>query len=504
MSIEQQFNIVIVGGGTAGWMTAAALARCAPPTYRITLIESEEIGTVGVGEATIPAIRVFNTALEIDEAEFLRETQGSFKLGISFDGWLEPGQSYMHAFGEIGRQLGLVPFRDHWARARDLGFAEPLAHYSVNELAARTMRMPCEPAPPGAAEVPYAYHFDAGRYAAFLRRYAEARGVIRIEGRIGTVERAENGDIAAVQILDGPRQAGDFFVDCSGFRGLLIEQALETGYDDWTHWLPCDRALAVPCAAGGEFSPFTRSIARSAGWQWRIPLQHRIGNGLVFCSSFMGEDEASAVLLANLDGETLAEPRLLPFVTGKRRKLWNRNCLAVGLASGFMEPLESTSIHLIQSTIARFLRMLPRGPVAPALIDEFNRQADFEFASIRDFLILHYKANRRFGEPFWDHCRNMAIPDTLAARIDQFRAGAFIHHHHEELFTEVAWFQVLVGQGIIPESWNATADVMPEAKLREFMGLVAGRSIEQVRSFEKHIDVLAAVCAEPEPQGAEA
>ncbi len=504
MSIEQQFNIVIVGGGTAGWMAAAALARCAPPSYRITLIESEEIGTVGVGEATIPAIRVFNAALEIDEAEFMRETSGSFKLGISFDGWLEPGQSYMHAFGEIGRQLGLVPFRDHWARARSLGFAKPLAHYSINELAARTMRMPTGPTSPGAAETPYAYHFDAGLYAAFLRRYAEARGVVRVEGRVEQVERTESGDIAAVQSVEGQRLAGDFFIDCSGFRGLLIEQALETGYEDWTHWLPCDRAIAVPCAASGEFSPFTRSIARSAGWQWRIPLQHRIGNGLVYSSAFMEEAEATRQLLANLDGEALAEPRPLRFTTGKRRKLWNRNCLAVGLASGFMEPLESTSIHLIQSTIARFLRMLPRGPVAPALIDEFNRQADFEFASIRDFLILHYKANGRIGEPFWDHCRAMAIPDTLAARIEQFRAGAFIHHHHEELFTEVGWFQVLVGQGIVPESWNATADAMPVAKLREFMEAIEGSSIEQVRPLGRHIDVLAALCAEPETEGARA
>jgi tryptophan halogenase len=504
MSIEQHFDIVIIGGGTAGWMSAAALARCAPPSYRIKLIESDEIGTIGVGEATIPAIRVFNAALDIDEAEFLRETSGSFKLGISFDGWLEPGHSYMHAFGEIGRQLGLVPFRDHWARARSFGFAEPLAHYSVNELAARTMRMPSGPTPAGGAETPYAYHFDAGRYAAFLRRYAEARGVVRIEGRVEQVERAESGDIAAVQTAEGQRLAGDFFIDCSGFRGLLIEQALETGYEDWTHWLPCDRAIAVPCAASGEFSPFTRSIARSAGWQWRIPLQHRIGNGLVYCSSFMDEVEATGLLLANLDGAALADPRPLRFVTGKRRKLWNRNCLAVGLASGFMEPLESTSIHMIQSTIARFLRMLPRGPVAPALIDEFNRQADFEFASIRDFLILHYKANRRVGEPFWDHCREMPIPDTLANRIEQFRSGAFIHHHHEELFTEVAWFQVMAGQGIIPESWNAAADSMPETKLREFMELIAGHSIEQVRSFEKHIDVLAALCSEPNTQGAAA
>ena len=259
--------------------------------------------------------------------------------------------------------------------------------------------------------------------------------------------------------------------------------------------------MAVPCEAGGDFTPFTRSIARTAGWQWRIPLQHRIGNGMVYCSQFMGEDEAAALLLANLDGKPLADPKPLRFVTGKRRKLWHRNCLAVGLASGFMEPLESTSIHLIQSTIARFLRMLPRGPVAPALVDEFNRQADFEFASIRDFLILHYKVNGRVSEPFWDHCRAMAIPDSLAARIEQFRSSAFIHHHHEELFTEVGWFQVLVGQGVLPESWNAAADAMPEDKLREFMALLEGSAIEQARPAAQHIDVVAQLCAVPAKTG---
>ena len=499
---QQPYSIVIVGGGTAGWMTAAALARCAPPAYRITLVESEEIGTVGVGEATIPAIRVFNAALGIDEGDFLSATSGSFKLGISFDGWLAPGHSYMHAFGEIGRPFGLVPFRDHWARARAAGFAKPLAHYSVNELAARTGRMPHGPQGDGQVEVPYAYHFDAGRYAAFLRRFAEGLGVTRIEGRIAQVERhGETGDLAAVTTEAGAHLAGDFFIDCSGFQGLLIEQELQTGYDDWSHWLPCDRAMAVPGEAGGDFTPFTRSIARPAGWQWRIPLQHRIGNGMVYCSQFMGEDEAAATLLANLDGKPLADPKPLRFVTGKRRKLWHRNCLAVGLASGFMEPLESTSIHLIQSTIARFLRMLPRGPVSPALVDEFNRQADFEFASIRDFLILHYKANGRVGEPFWDNCRAMAIPDTLAARIEQFRSSSFIHHHHEELFTEVGWFQVLVGQGILPESWNAAADAMPEDKLREFMALLEGSAIEQARPAAQHIDVVARLCAAAQTTG---
>ncbi|MEZ5681814.1 MAG: tryptophan halogenase family protein [Erythrobacter sp.] len=497
MSAGSDFDIVIVGGGTAGWMSAAALARFAPRAHRIALVESEAIGTVGVGEATIPAIRVFNDALGIDEAEFLQATSGSLKLGIAFEGWREPGHDYMHAFGPIGRPIGLVHFKDHWARANALGFARPLAHYSVNEVAGRTMRVPGKRPSATQSEVPFAYHFDAGLYAGFLREYAEAREVSRHEGTVSAVERdAESGDIAAIVLADGRKIAGDFFIDCTGFRGLLIEQELSAGYEDWTHWLPCDRAIAVPCSPGGGLLPYTRSIARKAGWQWRIPLQHRIGNGIVYCSEFMDDDEAAQVLLANLDGAPQADPRPLCFATGKRRKLWERNCLAVGLSSGFMEPLESTSIHLIQSTITRFLTMLPRGPVDASVRDEFNRMADFEFARIRDFLILHYKANGRTGEPFWDRCRDMDIPETLASKIDQFRSSGVFRQVHEELFTEDAWLQVMVGQGIFPQSWNAMADDLDEAKLREFLGVIEQSTLDQVRTMPMHIDVLAAVAGQ--------
>ena len=481
-------RIVIVGGGTAGWMAAAALARFATGK-QITLVESDTIGTVGVGEATIPQIHLFNGALGLDEAEFVRETRGSFKLGIEFDGWLREGESYMHAFGPIGRGIGMLPFQHYWARAHKAGFAKPLQRYSLNELAARTMRMQRGRRTPQSPEMPYAYHFDAGLYAAFLRRHAEAGGVTRTEGIVREVERdGESGDIAAVVLECGTRVAGDFFIDCTGFRALLIEGALESGFTDWTEWLRCDRALAVPCAGGGDFTPYTRSIARKAGWQWRIPLQHRIGNGHVYSSAHISDDEAAAVLLANLDGEPLADPRPIRFTTGMRRKHWHRNCLAIGLAAGFMEPLESTSIHLIQSSISRFLAMLPAGRPDPAMIDEFNRQAEFEWTRIRDFLILHYCANDRAGEPFWDGVRTMDLPETLARKIAQWKAGCFIHREHEELFTEVGWFQVLVGQGVLPEAYNPMADAVPQADLAMLFDQVERDCVAEARAMPRHID----------------
>ncbi|WP_280638284.1 tryptophan halogenase family protein [Qipengyuania aquimaris] len=487
MSEQDPFKIVIAGGGTAGWMAASLLARFSPAHFEIELVESETIGTVGVGEATIPQIRHFNQALGIDEAEFLRETKGSFKLGIAFDGWKGDGHSYMHAFGQVGRGAGLLPFHQHWLRARKLGHARPLAHYSLNEIAARALRMPA----PGGPELPYAYHFDAGLYAAFLRRFAEARGVTRTEGLIENVERnGETGDIAALT-LDGDRRIeGDLFIDCTGFRGLLIEGAMEAGFDDWSHLLPCDRAVAVPCSGGGDFTPYTRSIAREAGWQWRIPLQHRIGNGYVFSSAHISEDKAAETLLANLDGEADGTPRVLKFTTGKRRRQWVGNCVALGLAAGFMEPLESTSIHLVQSALARVLQLLPSGRPDPALVDHFNAQADFEWTRIRDFLVLHYWANGREGQPFWDAMRALDLPDPLSAKIAQWRAGGHIHREHEELFTEVAWFQVLAGQGVEADSYNPLADAVPE---NELVGLLASTEEQMVRAanaMPQHVEVL--------------
>ncbi len=484
-------TLCIAGGGTAGWMSAAALARFAPPGTRIELVESEAIGTVGVGEATIPQIHLFNAALGLDEAEFLRDTKASFKLGIEFDGWLAEGHSYMHAFGTIGRSAGLLPFQHHWLRARALGFAKPLQRYSLNELAARTLRMQRGRPSADAVEMPYAYHFDAALYAAYLRRYAESRGVVRHEGRIEQVERhGETGDIAALR-LDGDRRIeGDFFLDCTGFRALLIEGALEAGFEDWSRYLPCDRALAVPCEGGGDFTPYTRASARKAGWQWRIPLQHRIGNGLVYQGAHLSDDEAASILLANLDGTPQGNPRPIRFTTGMRRNQWTRNCLAIGLAAGFMEPLESTSIHLVQSALSRFLAVLPQGRPEPAIVSWFNAQARFEWERIRDFLVLHYWANQRHGEPFWDAMRAMELPATLAAKLEQWRASGFIHREHEELFTEQGWFQVLAGQGIEAAGYNPMADAMPEAQLRALLEEIEVALVEQVRPMPRHLEFL--------------
>lgn len=502
MSAEQPFRIVIVGGGTAGWMSAAALARFAPPGYSITLVESDAIGTVGVGEATIPGIRFFNDALEIDEAEFLRATKGSFKLGIEFADWKAEGHSYMHAFGTVGRQLGVLPFRHFWARGRALGLAKDLAYYSANEVAARSGRMATGVSGPGIPDLPYAYHFDAGLYAQFLRCYSEGRGVVRIEGKIAGATRAESGDIASV-VLEGDRAVpGDFFIDCSGFRGLLIEQELGTGYEDWSHWLPCNRAVAVPCAPSGNFTPYTRSTARKAGWQWRIPLQHRIGNGHVFCTDYISEDEATATLLDNLDGEPLAEPRTIPFVTGRRKALWNRNVLAIGLSSGFLEPLESTSIHLIQSAITRLLTVFPGHHIDPKVVAGFNARAGEEFEGIRDFLVLHYWANQRHGEPFWDRMRKLELSETLRQRIAEFEGANQIQPRLDELFTEVAWLQVMVGQGLTPKSWNPIANRYPEADLSGFLGSIEKAVIETVRPMPLHMDFLAALCGDSDAEKA--
>ncbi len=490
-------TIVIVGGGSAGWMTAAALSRFLARGWSIRLVESEEIGTVGVGEATIPQIRHFNAALGIHEDAFIRATQATFKLGIEFSDWLRPGESYIHAFGQVGRDLGLTPFHHYWLRAVANGANEGLEAYSLSASAAQANRFirgnPTPNAPLG--PMTYAYHFDAGLYAAFLRKQAEAQGVVRTEGKIASVRRnSESGDIAAVKLEDGSEIKGDLFVDCSGFRGLLIEEALQTGYEDWTRWLPCDRAVAVPCESVSPLTPYTRSSAQKAGWQWRIPLQHRIGNGHVYCSAHISDDEATANLLANLDGAPLSDPRPIKFTTGMRRKFWNHNVVAFGLASGFIEPLESTSIHLIQSGIERLLKFLPNGPVAAADTDAYNRQAVFEYERIRDFIILHYHANQR-DEPFWKECRHMAIPDTLTEKLEVFRANGRIFRVSEELFTELGWLQVMVGQGIMPARYNPLAEQLTETELNGFLGATRQIVDASVAAMPSHSDFITRNCA---------
>ncbi|HEX8669916.1 MAG TPA: tryptophan halogenase family protein [Allosphingosinicella sp.] len=496
-------RVVIVGGGTAGWMAAAAFARFAPGAADVRLIESDEIGTVGVGEATIPQIQLFNSGLAIDEDDFLRATGGTFKLGIEFVDWMGAGHRYMHAFGTIGRPLGLLPFHHYWLRHRAEGGETGLWDYSAGAIAATANRFARPADAPGRlpSGVAYAFHFDASLYSAYLRRYAEQRGIVRTEGRIVDVRlRGDDGFVEAVVLAGGEAVEGDLFVDCSGFRGVLIEQALATGYEDWSHWLPCDRALAVPCEAGGEPTPYTRSTAREAGWQWRIPLQHRTGNGYVYSSAFASEDEAARTLLAGLDRPALGDPRPLRFTSGKRRQAWNRNCVALGLAAGFMEPLESTSIHLVQSGIARLLQLLPAGEIAPAEVAEFNRQTDFEWESIRDFLILHYHANGRDDE-LWRACREMAIPDSLAHKIELFRAGGRLFRVEEELFTDVGWLQVMIGQGIVPQAYNPLADQLAPGQLDEFLSLARRHAAHVAGQMPPHAEFIARRCAAPRQDG---
>ena len=492
-------KIVIVGGGTSGWMSAAALIKVLKNQYcEIQLIESEEIGTVGVGEATIPQIQVFNKLLDLDEDEFVRKTQGTFKLGIQFVNWKQIGHKYFHAFGDVGKDMDAIQFYHYWFKMFKKGKALDLGEYTISGVASdrgKFMR-PFDAGNSPLSNIAYAFHFDAGLYARFLREYSEARGVIRTEGKVVSTQlNPDNGFIESVTLENGEKIGADFFIDCSGFRGLLIEQALHTGYEDWSHWLPCDRAWAVPCESVANLTPYTRSTAHTAGWQWRIPLQHRIGNGHVFSSKFMSEENAREILLNNLDGKALAEPRMLKFVTGKRRKFWNKNCLAIGLASGFMEPLESTSIHLVQSAIGRLMTFFPNKNFAQEDIDEFNNQAHFEFDRIRDFLILHYKVTDRNDSEFWRYCRNMEIPDSLTQKIEQFKRNGRIFRTNNEMFSDLSWLEVMHGQGLQPEGYHALVDVMAEEEIlgkMEGVKRVIDKSVDYMPSHEQ---VIAENCA---------
>ncbi len=493
-------QIVIVGGGTAGWMAAAALSRLSGNgTTRLTLVESEEIGTVGVGEATIPPIRTFNSLLGLDENEFVARTQATFKLGIEFDGWARPGHRYLHPFGNFGFDMEAVKFHQFWLKLRSQGLASDLDDYNLCATMARRGRF-ARPSPDPSSvlsRVNYAFHFDASLYAAYLRRYAEARGVTRVEGEVAHVPlRGENGFIDAVILTDGRRIDGDLFIDCSGFRGLLIEGALATGYEDWTHWLPCDRALAVPSANAGPPRPYTRAIAREAGWQWRIPLQHRTGNGLVYCSQDLDDAPAADILLSNLEGPALADPRPLRFTTGRRRQAWNRNCVALGLASGFLEPLESTSIHLIQAGIAKLLALFPDRGFNPANIDAYNRLTSMQMEQVRDFIILHYVANER-PEPFWRRVAAMDIPDSLRLKIDLFRSNGRLFRFEDELFSENSWIAVLLGQGIMPAHWDPLVDTIDPALVRHNLDRLRTVFARAADAMPSHGDFIARTCPAP-------
>jgi len=466
-------KVVIVGGGTAGWMTAAALSKVLQGRFELALVESDDIGTVGVGEATIPMIRLFNQILEINEDEFVRATKASFKLGIEFVNWSEPGSRYIHGFGHFGRKLWTTDFHQVWLKMWLAGKAPDLEAYSINRMACHAdkfMRPATDMPNSPLSEIVYAFHFDAGLYAQFLRGYAEARGVRRTEGRIKTVDlKADTGAVESVTLENGAVLRGDLFIDCSGFRSMLLGQTLGVAYEDWSEWLPMNRAVAVPCETGGRFTPYTRATAHGAGWQWRIPLQHRTGNGHVFCSDFMSTDEATQILLDNLDGDRLAEPRVLQFQTGKRARCWDKNVIAVGLSSGFLEPLESTSIHLIQTAIDKIIDFFPHDGFASREIEEFNRQMDFEFLSVRDFIILHYKLTQREDTPFWMSRRQMAVPQTLTDKMSLYESSGRIFRHHTELFTPVGWLQVMHGQGLRPRGYHPLVDIYPEDELQRFL-----------------------------------
>lgn len=489
MDRQKVRKVVIAGGGTAGWMAAAALAKLLGKTIEITLVESDEIGTVGVGEATIPTLLTFHQLLQIKEQEFLAAVNGTFKLGIAFENWRDVNEDYIHSFGWTGRDCWAAGFQHFWLKGMRLGISEEFGQYCSEWAAAKANKFAVLPN----QGLNYAYHIDASLYAGFLRGIAEQHGARRIEGKIGEVGVAEgSGFIDHLLLTDGQKIEGDLFLDCTGFRGLLIEQTLHSGYEDWSHWLPSNSAVAVQTASVGDPIPYTRSIARQAGWQWRIPLQSRVGNGMVFCSRYISDDEATSQLLSNVQGERLTEPRVLKFQTGQRRRPWVKNCVAVGLASGFLEPLESTSIHLIQRSIIRLMQMFPYDGIREPDIHEFNQQMRFEVDNIRDFIVLHYHVTKRRDSKFWRYCSSMEIPESLQHRIDLFRETGRVFKVPTELFGENSWIQVMLGQGLMPEQYHPIVNMMSDAELKDFLVNIrasVGRLVDQLpthTAFIKH------------------
>ena len=487
-----KMKVVIAGGGTAGWMSAAALSHQMGDILDITLVESIEIGTIGVGEATIPPMRTFHRLIGINEQEFMRATNATFKLGIQFENWKKIGEHYFHSFGVTGKQTVVADFIHFWLRGRKLGIADEFGHYCLEFKAALQERFAINEQ----ARLNYAFHLDAGRYASFLRARAEARGVNRVEGKIASVQQnPDTGFITSLTMESGQQISGDLFIDCTGMRGLLIEQTLQTGYEEWSHWLPCDSAIAVQTEAVRATLPYTRSIAHHAGWRWQIPLQHRVGNGLVFSSKHMSQDEATAMLLSSVDGKVLTEPKPIRFNTGKRKKSWNKNCVAIGLASGFLEPLESTSIHMIMTAVTRLLQLFPHGKIDSSIVDEFNLQSESEINRIRDFIILHYKATERDDSPFWRYCKDMEIPAELKHRMELFKQVGKSFQVEGELFRLDSWTQVMLGQGIIPESYHPMIDLMPERDLNFFLKNIAADVDKNLASLLAHDEFIKKYCA---------
>lgn len=480
-------RVVILGGGTAGWMAAACLSKIYGGNLSVTLVESAEIGIVGVGEATIPMINLFNSILGIDEADLVRETEATFKLGIEFVDWTRIGHSYLHPFGAYGVNMEGISFYHYWLRLARHEGAKDYGQFNLETLAIRQGR--CGPT---ATDLPQlklnkAFHFDARLYAAFLRRYSEARGVVRIEGRVRDVHlNPDTGDVASLLLEDGQAVEGGLFIDCSGFAGLLIGKTLGVPWQDWSQWLPCNRAIAVPSENVGPPAAYTRSTAREAGWQWRIPLQHRTGNGYVFCESFLSEDEASETVLSRLEGKALADPRILKFTTGHRARMWEKNVVSLGLASGFLEPLESTSIYLVQSALARLMALFPAHEVNPHVRSKFNSDMNAEYECIRDFLIAHYKLTERDDTPFWTMCRTMEIPDSLKMKLDVFGNEGLLLETAFDIFKDTSWFSVLMGQGVYPKSYHPLADALPQKEFLDRMTQLRKMVMQRASALPSH------------------
>jgi tryptophan halogenase len=498
--VDRIRSIAIAGGGTAGWMAAAILSKFLKDTdCRIRLIESAEIGTIGVGEATIPPIIDVIRLLGIDENDLIRKTQASFKLGIEFKHWTRPGHSYIHPFGPTGLPQAGVDFAAYWLKHRERGRASPLEDYSLQAIAARQgkfMRPVDIPKSP-VATITYALHLDATLLAAYLRTYAEALGVTRTEGKLQSVAlRPEDGFIESLALESGERIEADLFIDCTGFRGLLIEGALKTGYEDWTRWLPCDRAVAVACERNGPFSSHTLATARDVGWQWRIPLQRRVGNGYVYCSNFISDDEAQEKLLSSLESPASRDPLLLRFTTGRRRLCWNKNCVSIGLAAGFLEPLESSGIYLIQRGIALLWQFFPDRRFRQTDIDRYNRQLAFEYERIRDFLIVHYNMTERAGE-FWRYCRDMELPDSLKERLELFRGYGRIVRDENELFNVQSWLYLFVGQEVRPEGYDPKADTLSFERAQRALDNIRDVVAKNAADMPLHEAFIAQHCAAP-------
>ncbi|WP_448556787.1 tryptophan halogenase family protein [Thalassotalea montiporae] len=484
-------KVVIAGGGTAGWMAAAAISKLLGKAVNVTLVESDQIPTIGVGEATIPTLHILHQLLGINEAEFMSATNATFKLGISFENWKDLNQDYIHSFGYLGQDCWACGFHHFWRKGLDLGLVSEIGDYCPEHLASREGRF----AVMANQDLNHAYHLDAGLYAKFLQGIAFKHGCERVEGKISQVHQDNHtGFITALTLDNGQQVSGDLFIDCTGFRGLLIEQALHTGFDDWSHYLPCNSAIAVQTETVGSPVPYTRSIARDAGWQWRIPLQNRTGNGLVFCDKYISDEQAIDTLLSNIEGKTLNDPRVIKYTTGTRRKHWNKNCIAVGLSGGFVEPLESTGIHLFQKAIVRLLQLFPHTGIDDAIVAEFNKQTQEEMDNIRDFIVLHYYQTERSDTPFWRHCANMPIPDSLKHRMALFKESGRVFKKAEELFGEASWVQVMMGQGLLPDQYHPIVDQMSEQELANFLNRIKQNTSKKVASWPSHIDFINHYC----------